>query len=606
MNIRWRISVLVVELIVLLGTSWIITHKPITGETWFLAGLFAVVINPTLLEPFYPRPVDVIGNSLISIYLGITTNKQVTLAAWEVLISLLGLAIVFSLIAITLGSKKDKKPFSSLAKPSSIISREFTALRIYSAVFFLSAIEKYPHLEPQFWMLVLAWLIVYILVSVNWQKVWNSARGITEDSTAEGMIGPSTLLISAPNIPEPGKGISLSSGKLTSSGIVLSRIRRPTDVWGQVHMQSQKDCEELLRMKDINIQSKDDVDLNIIGSVDIGSDETHLLFSPTQSLEIGNAISVINSSNEILYQISSAKIYKSDVKGGSSLQVQSQASQLGIFDPKSLRLQPFRWVASPGASVVKFNTKLEIDPKTIPPTWVQLGTILGTVVPIFIDIQAVCEGHIAILGMTKMGKTSLAVRLANRLGIDKAVTILDQTGEYISKRKMVPFNEAHLKAKNGIKVFEPKPGDLPPVSSLSLLNRVITVAKEEYQSGIPLQRVLLIDEAHQFIPEPSGMGFNTPGREQSFTFGSLMMQIRKYKISVILISQRTAVVAKSALSQCENIIAFKSVDQTGLDYLEAVAGHQARELLPLLQQGEALVFGPAISSNVPVVIKVSQ
>jgi hypothetical protein len=82
------------------------------------------------------------------------------------------------------------------------------------------------------------------------------------------------------------------------------------------------------------------------------------------------------------------------------------------------------------------------------------------------------------------------------------------------------------------------------------------------------------------------------------------MQVRKYGITLALVSQRTAVVAKSALSQCENVIAFKSVDQTGLDYLEAVLGSQARDLLPNLQQGEALVCGPAMSSDYPVAITV--
>jgi DNA helicase HerA-like ATPase len=76
-----------------------------------------------------------------------------------------------------------------------------------------------------------------------------------------------------------------------------------------------------------------------------------------------------------------------------------------------------------------------------------------------------------------------------------------------------------------------------------------------------------------------------------------MMQIRKYKISIVLVSQRTAVVAKSALSQCENIIAFRNVDQTGLDYLEAIVGTGIRKLLPQLKQGEALVFGPALSTD---------
>ena len=85
-----------------------------------------------------------------------------------------------------------------------------------------------------------------------------------------------------------------------------------------------------------------------------------------------------------------------------------------------------------------------------------------------------------------------------------------------------------------------------------------------------------------------------------------MMQVRKYGISVVLISQRTAVVGKSALSQCENLVAFKSVDQTGLDYLEAILGDSARNLLPSLQQGQAIVFGPAASVDAPATIEVSR
>jgi len=83
-----------------------------------------------------------------------------------------------------------------------------------------------------------------------------------------------------------------------------------------------------------------------------------------------------------------------------------------------------------------------------------------------------------------------------------------------------------------------------------------------------------------------------------------MMQVRKYGVTIILISQRTAVVGKSSLSQCENVIAFKSVDQTGLDYLEAVLGEGARLLLPSLDHGQSLVFGPAISTDAPTALRI--
>lgn len=60
----------------------------------------------------------------------------------------------------------------------------------------------------------------------------------------------------------------------------------------------------------------------------------------------------------------------------------------------------------------------------------------------------------------------------------------------------------------------------------------------------------------------------------------------------------------SALSQCETVVAFRSVDQTGLDYLEQIAGGGVRNLVPALRQGEALLLGTAISSDRPVAIQV--
>lgn len=58
----------------------------------------------------------------------------------------------------------------------------------------------------------------------------------------------------------------------------------------------------------------------------------------------------------------------------------------------------------------------------------------------------------------------------------------------------------------------------------------------EYNAGNPRARVLIVDEAHQFIPEPAGLGFNVPGRDSAYKFGVLMMQVRKYGLTIVLIS----------------------------------------------------------------------
>jgi DNA helicase HerA-like ATPase len=235
-----------------------------------------------------------------------------------------------------------------------------------------------------------------------------------------------------------------------------------------------------------------------------------------------------------------------------------------------------------------------------------MGHLIGTEIPLFLDPSILCEGHLAILGMTRMGKSTLAMRLAKFLSQTRSVVVMDQTGEYRTKQQVDPYNSAQHDSVASLSVFEPAAGKAVPDEGLSHLKGIVNKGYAEYKLGPPFPRVLLIDEAHQFVPEPALLGFGAPGRESAITFGMYAMQVRKYGVTLAMISQRTAVVAKTALSQCENVIAFKSVDQTGLEYLEAVLGPQTRDVLPTLQQGEALVCGPAFSSDYPVAIAVQK
>ena len=369
------------------------------------------------------------------------------------------------------------------------------------------------------------------------------------------------------------------------------------------------DWDKLVSCPPVIIQVVEEGHSEFVGSVDVGSTDRKLKFVSTCRLEIGLVVGVSvhqDAGSPILYQIVKAEIERSDVKGGSHLMVRVEAVQIGTYDPALHRLVRNRWVPAPGAAVIKLGSSS--IPSSDSPSLqgsILLGHVIGTKVPIFLDLHAACEGHLAILGMTKMGKTTLAVRLADALKALRFVAVLDQTGEYANKRHYPVVSGKTDYNQVGICVIEPETTDVPADKALKFFRFLLERATKEYKSSEPYRRTIIIDEAHQFIPEPAGIGFNAPGRESSISIGLLMMQIRKYGLSVFLISQRTAVVAKSALSQCENLIAFRSVDQTGLDYLEALAGLEIRLLLPQLKHGEAVVFGPAISSESPVAIKVA-
>jgi hypothetical protein len=605
MNIRWRLSVVAIQLGILLIATSLAIGTPYTGATWFTAGLLSVVISSQILEPFYPRPADVIGNTLICLLLYATTARTIARPAWTAFLILIILLLVLSVFSSLFGTGKAKGKWTTFARVAKNISTEATAARIYSIVFWLSLIESYPRLEKPFWIMGVAWAILVILGLMDWQRLWETLAGKTKECSIEGTIAPSRVIVSATEFPNPGSWIALRTKEFNTKGVVISRIQRIEDVWGQVYLENQEDCEKLLKSRIASYEIFSQTAEDVLGIADEGSSQENLVFQSNRPLEIGNVVLVESGKTEILYQIYSARILKLDIKGGALLQAQASAKQLGIFDTDTIRMKRHSWIPNPGAAVSISNLDPTIDKSKIPASWVLIGHIVGTDIPIYLDAKLASEGHLAILGMTKMGKTSLAVRIMNALAKDRVVTVLDQTGEYISKRGIKPYNQNHDSASNGIAVLEPLRTENAITKALGYLQQVMNLARTEYEKGNPKSRSILFEEAHQFIPEPSGLSYGTD-KDNTQKIGSLMMQVRKYGISIVLISQRTAVVAKSALSQCENIIAFRSVDRTGLDYLDTIAGRDTSDMLPSLKQGQALVFGPAFSCDSPVVVQILQ
>lgn len=342
---------------------------------------------------------------------------------------------------------------------------------------------------------------------------------------------------------------------------------------------------------------------HFVGVVDEGTTATTLNFATAQDLQIGAVVGVEVGDDTVLFQVTHARIDRRDVRGGSQLIERATATQLGIFDPASGRLTQHRWVVPPG-QMVRVVHELPEQPGALGPGLQRIGTVLYTEIPVYLDLALLCEGHAAVLGMTKMGKSTLTRRIASAIADTRGTVVMDGTGEYSTKHGLVAFDEQSPWTDTSLSVLEPGDGAVRADFALKWVEKLFEVAGAEYAAGDPTPRAVIFEEAHDFFPEPASLGFNAPGRDSSYTLGLRMMQIRKFGVSFVLVSQRTAVVSKSALSQCENLIVFRSVDRTGLDYLEDLSGADVRRLIPTLRQGEAVVFGPAVSADGPVAIKV--
>lgn len=82
-----------------------------------------------------------------------------------------------------------------------------------------------------------------------------------------------------------------------------------------------------------------------------------------------------------------------------------------------------------------------------------------------------------------------------------------------------------------------------------------------------------------------------------------ILQARKFGLGFVFVSQRTAVISESALSQCENYLMFRTIEATSLDFTESVIEPEFRAAVSGLQRYQALCVGPISNTEAPVIVE---
>ena len=136
--------------------------------------------------------------------------------------------------------------------------------------------------------------------------------------------------------------------------------------------------------------------------------------------------------------------------------------------------------------------------------------------------------------------------------------------------------------------------------TLSEKTKIITEELFKIVSKLPMSekqksKVLLVfEEAHSLVPEDR--------TNASLGTAKYILQSRKYGLGSLIITQRTANVSKSILSQCNTIFGMKVFDTTGKEFLENFIGKDYAESLSLLEDRHAVITGKAMDLKQPVII----
>jgi len=375
--------------------------------------------------------------------------------------------------------------------------------------------------------------------------------------------------------------------------------------------------------------------------------------SPNAKLQQGTLVWCRQGKDTIYYQILDARTVEESFESNPRGKHVATATQLGCLDPEKNCFTKASWLPSMNSPVFATAAPIGCPNINIPKDEFVVGEIPGSNIEVRVGFNDLLEFHSAILGVTGTGKTELAFDIIKKaLEMDTKVFCVDFTGEYsarlsehtpqslgLTDEQAKELNEKLFAVDTGAygakdekkalqefvdKIREPiqntvdkflRDGgaavgifDLPEITNTKATLR----ATELYLSSIMgwarkhrrARKILIVlEEAHTIIPETAGSGFDYDTQWVVSRISQIALQGRKYGVGLLVISQRTALVSKSILSQCNTYFCFSLVDNTSLDYMANVFTSEHVKSIPNLRFLEALVFGKAIRSERPLLIK---
>ncbi len=135
-----------------------------------------------------------------------------------------------------------------------------------------------------------------------------------------------------------------------------------------------------------------------------------------------------------------------------------------------------------------------------------------------------------------------------------------------------------------------------------VMQKLFNINKEDKK-----ERILLLEEAHNFAPEISYGDVSSGKDNLALTMArKIASEGRKFKLGMITITQRPAQVSKYVLSQMNTQVMFRTMNKVDLDTIASYVEFSQEEnlmLLPSLQTGMCIISGVAVPFPIIAEIK---
>jgi len=372
-------------------------------------------------------------------------------------------------------------------------------------------------------------------------------------------------------------------------------------------------------------------------------------------LQEGDLLELKIADRRLFYQVINGSTEKEQLEARNETGfIEGEAVQLGDWQNDKLSFQKFGWVPAINTPIFKADTS-NISVQSFSHPEYTLGVIPNTTLPSVINLNEAVSHHMALLGVTGSGKSFLAREIIKEIQGDTKIICIDFNKEFSRTLTPAPTNIIDdAKAKNiaekidwinnelekfgnqqdkpqiatkqseiktllkeeiqnflndtqcNIKVFE-----LPDISNTTgildytkyFFRVLFEVAKERQIAGSIPKICVVLEEAHTIIPEWNFAGASDKTSQSLVnSIGQITLQGRKYGVGFIVITQRTANVSKTVLTQCNTVVCFQAFDETSFTFLGNYIGKDMVQALPNLKQYHAVVAGKAIKSNMPMIV----
>jgi hypothetical protein len=390
-----------------------------------------------------------------------------------------------------------------------------------------------------------------------------------------------------------------------------------------------------------------------VGFVVEGSHIAEIKFevSVQTGLQEGSVVFCCADDKRIFYQVMDALTAEESFQQNPHGTQIVSAAQLGMWDTQKGFLK-YPWLPRMNGPV--FKAPLDgADQSQLKAGEFVLGNVPGTNMQVKGYLPDLIGYHAAILGITGTGKTELVLDLVREALKQKTkVFCVDLTGEYRArladqepetigftaekgsdleeklfavetgaygapneKKALKAFIDAlKAEAKKGVSSFLVKAGaglglfELGEVTNTKASLRATELYLSEIMQWARNHRkarkiLIVLEEAHTIIPETAGAGFDYDTQWVVSRIGQIALQGRKYGVGLLIVSQRTALVSKTILSQCNTFLTHALIDQTSLNFLGNILQSHYISVIPDLRFLQFLAYGKGVRSERPLLLE---